>query len=93
MPFTLRPYRRFPVQCSVTYNAGNLSCNGWRLSGDLPMRHASVGGGLIWNIPWKDSQFELYYGKQLNRLKLGKDNLQDYGIHLQLVIQAFQEDV
>ena len=22
MPFTLRPYRRFPVQCSVTYNAG-----------------------------------------------------------------------
>lgn len=47
MPFTLRPYRRFPVQCSVTYNAGpfqgqgtvwNLSCSGWRLSGDLPMR-------------------------------------------------------
>ena len=22
MPFTLRPYRRFPLQCSVTYNAG-----------------------------------------------------------------------
>ena len=22
MPFTLRPYRRFPVQCAVTYNAG-----------------------------------------------------------------------
>ena len=47
MPFTLRPYRRFPVQCSVTYKAGpfqgqgtiwNLSCTGWRLSGDLPMR-------------------------------------------------------
>lgn len=47
MPFVLRPYRRFPVQCSVTYNAGsfqgqgtvwNLSCSGWRLSGDLPMR-------------------------------------------------------
>ncbi len=47
MRFTLRPYRRFPVQCSVTYNAGpfqgqgtvwNLSCTGWRLSGDLPMR-------------------------------------------------------
>ena len=47
MPFVLRPYRRFPVQCSVTYNAGpfqgqgtvwNLSCAGWRLSGDLPMR-------------------------------------------------------
>jgi hypothetical protein len=47
MPFTIRPYRRFPVQCSVTYNAEpfqgqgtvwNLSSTGWRLSGDLPMR-------------------------------------------------------
>jgi PilZ domain len=47
MPFVLRPYRRFPVQCAVTYNAKpfqgqgtvwNLSCTGWRLSGDLPMR-------------------------------------------------------
>ena len=47
MPFSIRPYRRFPVQCSVTYNAGpfqghgtiwNLSCTGWRLSGNLPMR-------------------------------------------------------
>ena len=47
MPFSIRPYRRFPVQCSVTYHAGpfqghgtvwNLSCTGWRLSGDLPMR-------------------------------------------------------
>ena len=47
MPFTLRPFHRFPVQCSVTYIAGsfqgqdtiwNLSCTGWRLSGDLPMR-------------------------------------------------------
>ena len=47
MPFSIRPFRRFPVQCSVTYNAGpfqgqgtvwNLSCAGWRLSGDMPMR-------------------------------------------------------
>ncbi len=47
MPFTLRPFRRFPAQCAVTYNSGlfqgqgivwNLSCSGWRLSGDLPMR-------------------------------------------------------
>ena len=47
MPFILRPYRRFPLHCDVTYNVGffqgkgtiwNLSCTGWRLSGDLPMR-------------------------------------------------------
>ena len=47
MPFLIRPFRHFPMQCSVTYNAGpfqgqgtvwNLSCTGWRLSGDLPMR-------------------------------------------------------
>ena len=47
MPFTIRPYRRFPVPCAVSYNAGpfqgqgtlwNLSCTGWRFSGDLPLR-------------------------------------------------------
>ena len=51
MPFTLRLYQRFPVYCSVTYNAGpfqgqgtvwNLSCTGWRLSGDLPMRPGEI---------------------------------------------------
>jgi len=47
MSFSIRPFRRFPVHCAVTYHAGpfqgqgmiwNLSCTGWRLSGDLPMR-------------------------------------------------------
>lgn len=47
MPSPIRPYRRFLVQCFVTYNIGpfqgqgtpwNLSCMGWRLSRDLPMR-------------------------------------------------------
>ncbi len=47
MPCLIRPSRRFPVCCPVNYNAGpfqgqgtvwNLSCTGWRLSGDLPMR-------------------------------------------------------
>lgn len=47
MPFSIRSYRRFPVHCAVTYQAGpfqgqgtvwNLSCSGWRLTGDLPMR-------------------------------------------------------
>ena len=47
MPFLIRPYRRFPMQCAVIYNAGlsqgkgivwNLSCTGWRISGDVPLR-------------------------------------------------------
>jgi len=47
MPFSIRPFRRFPVCCPVTYHAGlreghgiiwNLSANGWRLSGDVPLR-------------------------------------------------------
>ncbi|MCI0427174.1 MAG: PilZ domain-containing protein [Nitrospiraceae bacterium] len=47
MFFTIRPYRCLSVECSVSYNAGpfqgqgtlwNLSCTGWRLSGDLLMR-------------------------------------------------------
>lgn len=54
-----------------------------------PRTLASVGAGVIWNLPWKDSRFELYYGKQLNRLEVGHGNLQDHGIHLQVVIQAF----
>jgi hypothetical protein len=46
MRVTIRPFRRLPAQCSVTYNAGpfqsqgtiwNLSCTEWRLSGDLSM--------------------------------------------------------
>jgi PilZ domain len=46
MPFSIRPYHRFPVCCPVTYHAGlsegcgtlwNISLSGWRLSGDVPM--------------------------------------------------------
>jgi hypothetical protein len=47
MPFIIRSYRRFPVQCPVSYNAGtsqglgtvwNFSVNGWKLSGDVPLQ-------------------------------------------------------
>jgi hypothetical protein len=40
MPFTIRPFRRVPVHCAVTYNAGlfltlpRASCSGiWSLFG------------------------------------------------------------
>ena len=34
MPFSIRPSRRFPVQCAVTYNAGPFQGQGtvWNLS-------------------------------------------------------------
>jgi hypothetical protein len=44
---TIRPFRRSPEECSVTYHAGlcqghgtvwNFSLNGWKLSGDVPLR-------------------------------------------------------
>ena len=44
MTYALRPFRRVPLHCSVTYNAGpsqgpgivwNLSRSGWGLSGNL----------------------------------------------------------
>lgn len=47
MPFTIRPYRRIPVCCPVTYQTGdfeghgtvwNCSMTGWRFSGNLPLR-------------------------------------------------------
>ena len=47
MPFLIRPHRRFPVLLprhlsrglfKATAPSWNLSVNGWRLSGDLPMR-------------------------------------------------------
>jgi hypothetical protein len=51
MPFTIRPYRRVPVQCPVTYHVGdfeghgtlwNCSRTGWRFSGNLPLREGEI---------------------------------------------------
>lgn len=51
MHFFVRPYRRFPVYCSLTYQCGsfeghgtvwNLSRRGWRFSGNLPLRVGEV---------------------------------------------------
>ena len=59
MPFTIRPYRRFPVYCPVTYHTGlfeghgmvwNLSLTGWRFSGNLPLRIGEVCS-LTVNLP------------------------------------------
>ena len=65
MPFSIRPFRRFPVQCNVTNNAGpfqgqgtawNLSLNGWKLSGDVPLRVGETCS-LTVNLPIEESIF------------------------------------
>jgi hemolysin activation/secretion protein len=48
----------------------------------------SAGIGGIWNIA-QGSRFEIYWGQRLNHVENPKENLQDYGVHLQLVVQAF----
>ena len=63
MPFTLRPNRRSPVHCSVTYHAGpfqgqgtvwNFSLNGWKLSGDVPLQVGQTCS-LTVNLPNQES--------------------------------------
>ena len=65
MPFSIRSMRRFPVQCAVTYNAGpfqglgtvrNFSVNGWKLSGDVPLRVGQMCS-LTVNLPSQPSLF------------------------------------
>jgi hemolysin activation/secretion protein len=53
-----------------------------------PKTLSSVGIGAIWNF-WRGSHFEVYWGKQLKKFDTGRDNLQDHGVHLQLVVEAF----
>ena len=50
---------------------------------------ASVGVGAIWHF-WEGSRFEVYWGQRLNPpTQAHHTNLQDYGVHLQLVAEVF----
>jgi hemolysin activation/secretion protein len=61
----------------------------WAAKGETPdpTTLASIGVGLRWAIlPLERARFEVYWGQQLNHVRGGEGNLQDYGIHLQLVV-------
>jgi hemolysin activation/secretion protein len=63
----------------------------WNAKGTTPdpQTLASVGLGLRWNILPRDrARFELYWGLPLNHIPHPPGNLQDHGIHLQLVVQV-----
>ncbi len=53
---------------------------------------ASIGFGLRWNLvpllPEKRAHFEVYWGNRLNSIQNNHDDAQDFGFHLQLVVQA-----
>jgi len=54
-----------------------------------PQTLASVGLGLRWNVlPRERARFEVYWGVPLNHVPHPSGNLQDYGIHLQVIVQA-----
>ncbi len=59
------------------------------VSDTSPSFLASVGLGVLWNILPRDrAHFEVYWGVPLNHVSTSGGNLQDHGIHLQLVVQA-----
>ncbi len=63
----------------------------WNTKDDTPDPHtlASIGAGLRWMIlPQERARFEVYWGQQLNHLRLGEGNLQDHGIHFSLIFQV-----
>lgn len=60
-----------------------------RTSTPSPETLASVGLGLRWNVLPRDrARFELYWGVPLNHVPHPSGNLQDHGIHLQVIVQA-----
>jgi hemolysin activation/secretion protein len=60
-----------------------------RDSTPAPETLASVGLGIRWNVLPRDrARFELYWGVPLNHVPHPSGNLQDHGIHLQVIVQA-----
>jgi hemolysin activation/secretion protein len=47
----------------------------------------SLGLGIIW-IMFRGSRFEVYWGVPLNHISTQDGNLQDHGVHLQLVVEV-----
>ncbi len=94
MPFLIRPFRRFPVCCPVTYQCGlfeghgtvwNLSLVGWRFSGNLPLRFGEVCS-LTVNLP---TQQRIYIAARIVRWVRGEE----YGVETLVIDDESREDV
>ena len=94
MPFLVRPSRRFPVCCSVTYQCGlfeghgtvgNLSLTGWRFSGKLPLRIGELCS-LTVNLPTQET---LYVAAGIVRWARGEE----YGVETLVMDDESREDM
>ncbi len=94
MPFMIRPYRCFPVQCIVTYHIGscagtgtvwNLSLSGWRLSGDVPLRIGEVCSLTVILPPYQP----MYVAAGIIRWVRGEE----YGVETLVIDDESREDV
>ena len=52
-----------------------------------PKTLTSLGLGLIWNI-FAGNRFEVYWGQSLYPVPTQGNNLQDYGVHMQLIVEV-----
>ena len=94
MPFLIRPSRRFPECCPVTYQCGdfvghgtvwNLSLTGWRFSGNLPLRIGEVCS-LTVNLP---TQPRLYVAAGIVRWVRGEE----YGVETLVIDDKSREEM
>ena len=94
MPFLIRPSRRFPMCCPVTYQCGlfeghgivwNLSLTGWRFSGNLPLRVGEVCS-LTVNL---SIQEPIYVAAAIVRWMRGEE----YGVETLVIDDESREDM
>ena len=94
MPFSIRPSRRFPVCCPVTYHhtdfeghgtLWNISLTGWRFSGTLPLRIGEVCS-LTVNLP---SDPPIYVAAGVIRWARGEE----YGVETLVMDDESREDM
>ena len=94
MPFSIRPYRRFPVCCPSSNQCGdfeghgtvwNVSLTSWRFSGTLPLRIEEVCS-LTVNLPTQET---LYIEAGVVRWMRGED----YGVEMLVMDDESREDV
>lgn len=94
MSFTIRPFRRVPICCPVTYQVEefegsgmvwNVSSMGWRFSGDLPLRVGEVCSLTVRLPTYQD----VYVAAAIVRWVRGEE----YGVETLVVDEQSRDDL